>query len=56
MKRIFIINGISKEVPEKLKETPAIGSLIVYSHKLYKVANVAYCFDESTIHIILNKA
>ena len=55
MKRIFIINGRTKEAPENLKETPQIDSEVAYNHALYKVTEVVYYFEENCIHIILNK-
>ena len=55
MKRIFIINGHSKEAPATLKETPANGSLIAYANELYFVANVVYYLESNNIHIFLEK-
>jgi hypothetical protein len=55
MKRIFIINGLSKEAPASLKETPGLGSLISYNGMLYKVTAVIYYFELKDIHILLDR-
>jgi hypothetical protein len=53
MKRIFITNGLHKEAPVFLKETPQIGSLVAYGHRLYKVADVVYYFELGEVHVVL---
>ena len=54
MKRIFYINGRSKEAPKGLNETPPVGSKVAYNHKRYNVTDVVYYFECNEIHILLN--
>ena len=56
MKRKFVINGISKEAPEYLKETPQINSKVSYCYRLYLVSDIVYYMAEKEVYIYLEEA
>lgn len=53
MKRLFVIGECSKEAPSWMKETPQIGSKIIYNHQLYRVDDIVFYMAESEIHIYM---
>jgi hypothetical protein len=55
MKRYFEIEGLQKEAPARLKETPQRGSLIRYNGSLYRVAEIEYDFSCGEVYITLKK-
>jgi hypothetical protein len=55
MKRKFIIEGLLKEAPEWLKETPGIHSKIAYNGGVYVVENIIYPMELGTVNIFIEK-
>jgi hypothetical protein len=55
MKRVFIIDGFSKEAPGWLKETPGIHSKIVYNDDVYVVASIYYHMELEAVSIFIEK-
>jgi hypothetical protein len=51
IKRIFIIDGVRKEAPAFLKETPQIGSQVEYNCISYRVTDVMYNFESGEVYI-----
>ena len=53
MKRYFFVDGLIKEAPSCLMETPRTGSFVCYGDMIWKVAEVAYNLDSKRIYITL---
>jgi hypothetical protein len=55
MKRTFVFseNGLGKEAPFCLKETPQMGSCVSYCGQIYTVINVIYDFENKIIVTVL---
>jgi hypothetical protein len=55
VKRFFVIDNFIKEAPACLKETPALGSTVLYNDIIYKVEMAQYSFVTKSIFIDLIK-
>jgi len=57
MKRyfVFIDDDVYKEAPASLKETPAVGTGVIYNSCLYVVVCVYYDMKENIINIGIEK-
>lgn len=54
MKREFLfLDGLTKEAPVYLKETPAIGTNVLYNSAIYRVLNLFYEMESRKIVICL---